>query len=532
MKSILILLTCAQFALCQSFNPLPSAMLQKRKGWWGQGTSVGNLPSAWTEISGIATARLPANKGYLWCNVDGNEPNIRAINATTAAAAGIWTASGITLSDVEECDSASVNGQAFLYLFDTGDNANARATIKVLRIKEPTITGSNAAIPGGDVEEITCEYPAGNVPSHKDLEGAFADPHSGDLYFITKRISPILAYRLPHAASYSGTQTLEFLGSLHNDAAFNTISDTISGNNGYVTGASITPNGTEILLRSYSKVWRFPRNLSTQTIYQAMSSAAPAAVEAYVGGGNNFLHPGSEPQGESVCFSPSGLEFYTCSEFVATESSSASAYPLYKFSRLGTAQTTWTFQQGASSYTGTTDTYLDSGAATTSQATAISLVCDWDYSAYPTVSRTRQAMLKFDITSIPTTSTVVQAYLDLYINTEGLGLSLHRILIPWADTDTYNTLTAGIALDNADASAAADFTKGPYTVGQGKDTYTGNLHINLPLATVQSWVTTPAGNHGYCIVGPNESTGDGVQISSEDNATAAQRPTLVIRTIP
>lgn len=532
MKAILILLACAQAALCQSFNPLPSAILQRRNDWWSQGRSGGNLPTAWTEISGLATPRVPANKNYLWCIVDGNEPNIRAINATTGAGAGIWTAAGITLSDVEECSSALVDGQAYLYVFDTGDNANARTTIKVLRIKEPTVTGSDANIAGGDVEEITCQFPAGNVPTHKDCEGVFADPHTGDLYFITKRITPILAYRLAHAASYPGTQTLEYLGPLHNDSSFNSISDTVSGNNGYVTGACIAPNGSEILLRSYSRVWRFSRNLSTQSIYQALSSAAPVAVDAYVGGGNNFLHPGTEPQGEAVCFSPSGLDFYTCSEFVATEGSAANAYPLFTYTRLGSAQTTWTFQQGASSYTGTTDTYLDSGAATTSQATAVSLVCDYDYSVYPLVSRTRQAVLKFDLSSVPTTYTVVQAYLDLYINTEGLGISLHKVLIPWADTDTFNTLISGINLDNVDAPATADITIGPSAVGQGLDAYTGNLHINLPLATVQAWVSTPASNHGYCIVGPNESTGDGVQISSEDSVTPAQRPRLVVRTIP
>jgi hypothetical protein len=96
-----------------------------------------------------------------------------------------------------------------------GDNGNARATIAIYRIKEPVITGGNGTLTAGtDYETIVCQYPAGDVPSHKDAETLLADPDTGDLYIVTKRITPAKVYRLAHAASYSGTQTLESLGTI------------------------------------------------------------------------------------------------------------------------------------------------------------------------------------------------------------------------------------------------------------------------------------------------------------------------------
>lgn len=537
MKNFLLVLLLGLSSLLAgpfgNFNPTASSVKQTRKPWFKGGVKVGDLNNTYVEISGLTQSQKAVNNSYLWAIEDGANPHIIAINKATAAAAGKWSISGVSVTDVEEVDSATVSGQPYIFLFDTGDNASARSTFKVLRVKEPTVTGSNATFAGADVTEIVCEFPAANIPSLKDVEAAFADPFSGDLYFITKRITPILCYKLPFALTYTGTQSLTYMGALSNDATLNTTSTTPTGNNGYATGACISPNGTEILICNYLNVYRFSRNLQTQTIFQALQTT-PTIVESVVGAGNGAkaLATNSLPQQEAVCFDRNGLDYYTCSEYVTSHGGSSTNYPLFKFVRLEKSFTTYSFQDGVSSYAGTLDTYIDQTTPGTSQATATSIVADFDYSAYPTTSRIRNGLLKFDLSSIPTTSTVVAAYIDFDITAEGLGFSMFKMLASWTEASTYTSLTSGVSRNDVEASSVADVIMGPTPVGQGWDTYVGPCHCNLPTATVQDWVSNPSNNYGYAIFGPNESTGDGLQLATREAATVSTRPKLVIKTIP
>lgn len=518
-----------------SLSGHPAASQQSKKGWFYGPVKVGNLPIAYVELSGLATAQRQENKNYIWAIEDGANPHIIAINRATAANAGKWVLTGASVSDVEECGSVRRGGIAYVYLLDTGDNANARATFKVFRVKEPVVTGSDGTLASGtDWEEIVCAFPGGNIPTHKDVEAAIVDPLTGDLFIITKRITPTLCYKLSWAASYTGTQTLTYMGALSADATFNTLSTTPSGNDGYATGGCISPNGTEILVRSYDKVSRFSRNPSTQTVYDALATT-PTQMPCATGtkaSGFKAVQTNAEPQGEAICFDSSGLYYYTCSEYVTTHGGTSTNYPLFRFDRSLGAPTTYSFQQGVSSYTGNVDTYLDSSLPTTANGTSTTLVVDWDYSAYPTVSRTRQAFIQFDLSSIPTDQIVIQAYLEILIGTEGLGFVMHKILIPWVATDTWDTLVNGISANNVDAVSTPETIYGPTPVGQGLDNYTGFCTINLNVATVQGWVTTPSSNNGWLLQGPDESSGDGLQFNSANNLVASIRPRLVIVTAP
>jgi hypothetical protein len=51
------------------------------------------------------------------------------------------------------------------------------------------------------------------------------------------------------------------------------------------------------------------------------------------------------------------------------------------------------------------------------------------------------------------------------------------------------------------------------------------------VATVQSWVTTPANNYGWMIEQISSATGDGVQFASAEAVTVGQRPKLYIYTV-
>ena len=506
------------------------------KPWFKTGVSVGNLSTTYTEYSGLTNPGKLQNKDYLWAIEDGATNYVLAINRNTAALSGKWTVTGMSTTDVEDCTSCVVNNVPYLFLCDTGDNGNARATFNIFRIAEPTITGSDGTVTS--YTQIVCQFPGGNLPSHKDVETVLSDPDSGDLYFVTKRISPIKLYRLPFADTYSGTQTLEYVTDLNGDSTLNTLSTTYSANNGYAVGGNISPNGSEIIIRSYSSLYIWRRNKSKETIGQCLARIYDSILtHSYVGGGGNSsitaapkcLHPGQEPQGESVSFDYEGINMYTCSEYLANEGSSASAYPLFKYVRVNKSPNIVELQNGLNSYTGCTDTYIDSSAPTTDFSAAISLVADLDFSAYPTISRTRQVLIKYDLSSIPSNATVIGAYLNIYINTEGKIFSLHRMLSSWSGSSTYNSLTAGISLDNNDAVSTAEAIVGVTTSGQGIDGYTGFIRVNLNVSTIQGWINGTYDNNGYVIVNAlTDSSGDGLQIDSSESATQARKPKLVI----
>lgn len=495
--------------------------VDNKTGDFTQGVSVGNLPAAEVEISGMARARRPENAGYLWVMVGGSAVRITPILASNASAGSART-TGSILTDVEDMASATVNGNHYLFMSDTGDNSSARATIRMVRINEPVISGNSGALSTEEYIVVTMEFPAGNVPSHKDTECILIDPSNGDAYFVTKRISPVKLYRLPFAASYTGTQTLEYMGDLTSDTAFNTISLVESGNNGYVVGGCIRDDGEEIILRSYNTLWRFARS-SGQTILQALQQP-PTPILGYVGGGKNQPHPGAEPQGESVCYSPNGDRIYTASELVTAAGSSASAYPLYAYDRLYYTPVAFTFRQGENSYTGAVDTFIESVNPDVVHGSDDSLRGDYNYSAYPTVSEYVYALLKWDVSAINANARVSSAWFEITVNNEGKGFSAHQVLRAWDGSSTWNSL-GGLDFDGSDV-VAEPFAKLYATVLDGD---LGMLRANIPASLAQGWVDGSIPNHGIVLTGiPEDSTGDGMSWDSAEAITVTDRPRLVI----
>ncbi len=490
------------------------------------GVSVGNRPvtSEWQETSGLCRAQKSANAGHLWMQSDGSVNKIFSFRTSDGATRGAWTLSGETPSDLEDLASATIGGQPYIYLADTGDNANARSTFVIYRIKEPTITGSDGTLTlSTDFEKITCEFPGGDVPSHKDVETLLVDPATGDMYVLTKRITPAKCYKLAHASSYSGTQTLTAEGTITTPAFSNNCDG--SGTGGYIVGGDINAAGTEIVIKNYTNVYTLTRNPGTQTVYQALGGTLDD-VPAYVGGGRPSSHPNNEPQGEGVCYDASN-NLYTASEFSTTFGSTSTTYPVFFYERIPVSATEISAQEGVSSYAGTSDTYIWSNPANQgdNRGAEATFIADYDSS-----TSERYGLLKFDLSSfsIPADATIVGVDLYLNINTEGAVFEVYKMLTAWTESSTWTSLSAPTNPFNGSFAAAAIETgvvHGDYA------TLTGPIHLKMPPSTVQSWINGSLTNNGWIF--HNVGTGgNGFQFTSSEGVTTSQRPKLIVRYIP
>lgn len=493
--------------------------------YWADGVSIGNRPTStnWQENSGVARSRLAANgigdAGHLWHISDSPANRFMAQRISDGAGRGEWTLTGASTSDWEDIASATIGGVDYLYIADIGDNANARSTVTIFRVVEPTITGSDSST--ASYEAIACQYPAGDLPSHKDAETIFVDPDSGDVYIVTKRITPAKLYRLPHQVSYTGTQTLEFVGDIWTGPFTDDATGPSTG--GYYVGGAINDDGTLIVLKNYQDVFVFPRDKATQTIFQALSQPG-VVVEGYVGGERPSSHPNNEPKGEGICFLADD-DLITTSEYNATYGSSASAYPTFRYAKLSQAPTQVSFQEGVDGYAGTSDTYIWSKAANQGDdhGSDVTFVAD-----YNSGTDERYGLLKFDLSTIPAGATIVGCDLYLNINTEGQFFELYRMFQAWDESSSYTSLGGLPAFDDVVAASVPDARHGNY------DTISGTgviVQVKIPVATIQNWIDGTLANNGWVIYGTTNA--DGLQFASSENATTSDRPRLVVRyTLP
>lgn len=160
----------------------------------------------------------------------------------------------------------------------SGDNGNANSSCTIYRFPEPSKTTDTVKI----YDRIVFQYPDG---AH-DAEAFLVDDISRDIYIITKRDKASRVYRLPGSYSTSATNMLEFVTELSYNG---------------VTGATISPDGRDILLKTYTKIFYYSRTPGI-TISQALKTTPDMAPYRL------------EPQGEAICFSSDNSGYYTLSE--------------------------------------------------------------------------------------------------------------------------------------------------------------------------------------------------------------------------
>ena len=129
----------------------------------------------------------------------------------------------------------------------------------------------------------------------------FVDPTTRDIYIISKDASVNRVYRAAYPQSTSGTTTLQLMTSFSTGSTL-------------LTAADISPDGNEILIRSYGtssgKLFVRPAGGSITDAFNTAPITIPLA---------------SEPQGEAIGFDPNGRGYFTLSE--------GSSQPVYYYNR-------------------------------------------------------------------------------------------------------------------------------------------------------------------------------------------------------
>ncbi len=180
------------------------------------------------------------------------------------------------------------------------------------------------------------------------------------------------------------------------------------------------------------------------------------------------------------------------------------------------------------------DSYLRENAATTNYGTSTIMQVYYD-----TSGNNRDAIMKFDLSSIAPGSNIQVATLSL--NVQGfislaLRANLYRILPAnsgWSEsTVTWNTIDGSTAWAGAAGceTAGTDYSASPLYV-MGSDFVNGWNDFSLEVPEFQALFDS--GNHGMILKGQvrNPAISRGVDITSSDHGTAANRPKLFVRWI-
>jgi hypothetical protein len=198
-------------------------------------------------------------------------------------------------------------------------------------------------------------------------------------------------------------------------------------------------------------------------------------------------------------------------------------------------------EAGTASLVASEDTYLSSYNATYNYG-GVNL-----FKATVNSSGTnRGALLKWDLSSIPANAVVTSVSMQLYVSTSSTATyNLYNMRRTWVEgtltTGAASTTSANWNTYNGSTSwgtvGAANTTTDRYSTnlwGAGSTSFssTGSKTVALNsdgIAVVQGWIDGSVTNYGVTIQNYSTTSGsDDLQISSSENTTVANRPTLII----
>lgn len=234
------------------------------------------------EASGIAHSLINENVLYTH-NDSGGEASVFAIDTEGKLLAEI-VIDGAKNRDWEDIATSidPLDGKAYIYIGEIGDNGSRHPSVKVYRAPEPVITKVDSVYHVSAVQTYSIVYEDGP----RDAEALFVEPKTGDIYIISKREERVGIYQVSYPQSTLEVNTAKKLGTM---------------NMSWVTAADISPDGKYILVKNYPGIRRYKKG-KRRTVLNALS------------GKGKSMPYSLEPQGEAVCFDAKGRGYYTLSE--------------------------------------------------------------------------------------------------------------------------------------------------------------------------------------------------------------------------
>ena len=238
-----------------------------------------------SEISGAAASRT--NPGILYIHNDSGNSNQVYLTNGNGDNKGTLTLTPVGNRDGEDIavGPGPVPGKNYIYVGDIGDNNSKYPSVLIYRFPEPDLTGKalpvNLNIDSLDIIEL--KYPDGP----RNAETLMVDPLTKDIYIASKESNLSKVYVARYPQSIKSATVMTPVVQLYMNKA---------------TAGDISPDGSEILLRSNELIWywKFPAGTSIPTALLTAPQVAPYA--------NN------EPQGEGICFAADGSGYYTDTE--------------------------------------------------------------------------------------------------------------------------------------------------------------------------------------------------------------------------
>jgi hypothetical protein len=273
------------------------------------GIQVALLPASLAEISGLAQSRT--NPGVFWVHNDsGDQPRVYAVSRS-GALLGSYTLEGAAGIDWEDMAiGPAPDGRSYLYLADIGDNDGLRMSVRVYRVLEPLVDVDQA--PALETLSGVTAYAFVYEDGPRDAEGFMVDPLTNDFYIVSKR--ELDGNRLYRSVSPSEgrTNTLARVGTF-----------SFTG----TTGADISPDGLQVLIRRYSNTINALTPPELAGSYWSRPDASVSLVDLLARSGQT-LPLVAEAQGEAIAFAADGDGFYTTSEHGSLPGATTTQAPL------------------------------------------------------------------------------------------------------------------------------------------------------------------------------------------------------------
>lgn len=247
------------------------------------------LPAA-SELSGIAASFLHHGTYYVH-NDSGDTARFFAVDESGSLLA-TFDVTGRTADDWEDIAVGPCATGSCVFLGDIGDNSAKRATYTVYRVTEPADARTSHAV---TADALPFRYPDG---AH-NAETLLVHPTTGRMFVVTKVASGASGiYAFPESQRPDELVTLTRIGAVSPPSG-----------SPQITGGDISPEGTAVLLRTYSNAWYYGSGG-----VDGGSGATDESLATILGRAPCMVPVAPEPQGEAIGFRQDGLGYVTVSE--------------------------------------------------------------------------------------------------------------------------------------------------------------------------------------------------------------------------